>query len=376
MPFPANVPELTDGVVLLRAHRLTDADGIVEQSNDPASMRWTTVPRPYAVEQAHEFLALIESGWNDGRGNLHWAICAVADPERFLGTIDLREKPGGTAEVGFGLHPDGRGQGLMARAVRLLAGHYFTERGGRRLYWYAERGNWASWRVAWACGFRHHGLLPMKVAGLADVPGDPARDGWVASVGADDDLDRPVAPWYVPPVIEGEGIRLRPWRDSDGESAEDADHPGHFVPAGAIPTPANWDDWYLRRLGVMALGSSVNWCIADAASDRALGEALVFVHGGSLDAADTAELGYYLFPSARGRGAAKEAARMASAHAFASRDVGGLGLRRLVAETAADNVASNAVLEAAGFTRWGHEAAATAPDGSVGPADHWELLAP
>ena len=53
-----------------------------------------------------------------------------------------------------------------------------------------------------------------------------------------------------------------------------------------------------------------------------------------------------------------------------------MGLRRLMAETAADNAASNAILESVGFTKWGHEAAADAPDGSIGPADHWELLRP
>ena len=51
------------------------------------------------------------------------------------------------------------------------------------------------------------------------------------------------------------------------------------------------------------------------------------------------------------------------------------GLRRLVAETAADNEASNRVLAGAGFTVWGREEAADAPDGSVGPALHWERLA-
>ena len=63
MPFPGCVPELTDGVVRLRAHRPDDAEAIVEQSIDPESVRWTTVPRPYALEQAREFLAIIESGW-------------------------------------------------------------------------------------------------------------------------------------------------------------------------------------------------------------------------------------------------------------------------------------------------------------------------
>ena len=50
-------------------------------------------------------------------------------------------------------------------------------------------------------------------------------------------------------------------------------------------------------------------------------------------------------------------------------------MRRLVAETAADNAASNRVLERAGFTPWGREEAADAPDGSVVPAIHWERLA-
>ena len=42
-PFPACVPELTDGVVRLRAHRVEDVDRIVEQCVDEESIRWTTV---------------------------------------------------------------------------------------------------------------------------------------------------------------------------------------------------------------------------------------------------------------------------------------------------------------------------------------------
>ncbi|MCA0290077.1 MAG: GNAT family N-acetyltransferase [Actinobacteria bacterium] len=371
MAFPDVVPTLTDGVVLLRAHRPSDAEGIVAQSNDPASMRWTTVPRPYGMQQAQEFRTLIEDGWNAGTGNLHWAIAGAADPDEYLGTIDLRHGPGGTAEVGFGLHPAGRGRGLMSRAVRLLAGYYFGDLGGHRLYWYAARGNFASWRVAWACGFQHHGLLPQK---LAPAPGDPeavALDAWAASVGADDDLTKPKAPWFEPPTLESDGIRLRGWRDDDLAVAEPHDHPSHHVPERAIPTAETFEAWLMRRRELMSQGTSVNWCIADPATDEPVGEMLVFVHQGSMTDGDTAELGYFLKPSARGRGFASRATRLATAYALSP---DGLGLRRLVAETAADNAVSNRILESAGFTRWGHEAQATAPDGSVGPADHWERV--
>ena len=115
----------------------------------------------------------------------------------------------------------------------------------------------------------------------------------------------------------------------------------------------------------MAKGSSVEWCIADPSTDRALGSVVLFSRHGPID--DVAELGYQLFPSARGRGVAKAAARLAIAHALRPADEGGLGLRRLIAETAADNAASNAVLQAAGFTEFGREHAVDAlPDGSLG----------
>lgn len=369
MPFPESVPILTDGVVRLRAHSEADAERIVEQCTDPASLRWTQVPRGYTLEMAREWVGEIAKGWDEG-GDQLWAIEEVEGEHAglFLGSIDLRPRDAGRAETGFGLHPDGRGRGLMARALKLVCQYWF-DADGKRVDWYAERGNFASWGAARSAGFTFLTTLPEHVAhgegGLVD--------SWFGSLGRDDTME-PRAAWITPPVLEVDGIRLRPWRDSDGESAEEPNHPSHFVPAGAIPTAQTWSDWFLRRRLFMARGLSFNWCIADAETDVALGEALVFVHDGAILDSDTAELGYYLFPTARGRGAGKTAARLAVQHAFTRKEDGGMGLRRLVAETAADNAASNAILESAGFTKWGHEAAAQAPDGSIGPADHWELL--
>ena len=87
MPFPGCVPELTDGHVTLRAHRADDAERIVEQSTDPETLRWTTVPRPYALKDAREFLALIEREWTAPDGVRFWAITDAGDPEgRYRGT--------------------------------------------------------------------------------------------------------------------------------------------------------------------------------------------------------------------------------------------------------------------------------------------------
>lgn len=375
MPFPDSVPELTDGVVRLRAHRDADADRIVEQCQDPDTLRWTTVPRPYGPAEAQGFLRVIQQAWDAEGGVEHWAICEVGDPdEAFLGTIDLRPKPGGTADIGFGLHPQARGRGLMARALRLVAARHFEDRDGHRLYWYADRGNFGSWRVAWACGFIHHGLLPGHNAGLASDPSLLAADAWVASIGPSDDRDRPVAPWREAVVLEGRGIRLRPWRDADEAAVEAGDSPEHFVPPGADPTPSTFADWLLRRRERMARGQSTHWCIADAASDRALGDVMI----GELGAEDgSGELGYLLFPSARGRGAASIAAELVIGHAFTAEADGGRGLRRLTALTVGDNEPSAAVLERLGFTCWGTEPQfCRRADGSYDVARHWVLTAP
>ena len=369
MPFPACVPELTDGVVRLRAHRVEDVDRIVEQCNDPESIRWTTVPTPYHATMGHEWVAQIAKDWDTEGAPRLWAVTAADDPDGlFQGSIDVRPKGAGIASIGFGLHREGRGRHLMAGALR-LATQWWFDQGGVRMFWQANRGNFASWRVAWACGFTFHGTVPDLLPHR-----EKTVDGWTASVGRDDDLTRPAAPWREPVVLDGDGIRLRPWRDEDVEAIELDDTPEHFEPPGARRTPDNFPEWLQRRRAYMAQGFSTLWCIADAASDRALGS-VVLIEKDQEDGC--AELGYDLNPSARGRGAATIACRLVMGHAFAPVADGGLGMRKLSALTVGDNDASAAVLERLGFTQWGREPAFCArADGSLDAARHWALLTP
>lgn len=188
--FPECVPELSDGVVRLRAHATADIDRIVEQCTDPEFLRWTTAPRPYSREHAQEFLATIAAAWGEPDGHRYWAIERVDDAGRFAGTIDLRQRGQGGAEVGFGLHPDARGLGLMSRSLRLACRWWFDANDGRRIVWFARAGNEASWRVARACGFARHGDLPEYLP----HPDDGLVDAWVASLGVDDELTGSEAP--------------------------------------------------------------------------------------------------------------------------------------------------------------------------------------
>ncbi len=371
--FPQVVPVLGDDRIRLRAMSEVDLPLVVEQSHDPDSVRWTTVPRPYDLDTARAFLSLHTEGWADAAGTKHWAIEVLphdtAGGLPFAGIIDLRpDAKGGAWETGFVLHPGARGRGVMSTALRLAATWAF-DHGAPSLYWFAERGNFASWRVAHACGFTLHSTLPHRLA-ARDGSG---TDAWVASLLPDQPM-LPATAWIESPLIQDDGLRLRAIRDDDTAIAEPHDHPPHFLPARAVPTPQTFDDWLLRRREGMSLGRSINWCIADTTTDEALGEVLIFVHDGTLAAGGTAELGYAIRPSARGRGLARQAARLAADHALRPVAEGGRGLRRLVARTAADNEASNRVLRGAGFSVWGREEAADAPGGGVGPATHWERL--
>ena len=372
------VPVLTDGFATLRAHRLEDADAIVEQSTDPESLRWTTVPRPYTRDHAVEFIEGNLRDWESPTAKRSWAIEWVDDAgrTRFGGTIDLRPTAVASAgELGFGLHPEARGRGLMTRAVRLVTAYGFgTSVWGRplvRVHWRAIVGNWASRRAVWAAGFSFHGTIPDS---HPDPFGGPDALGtWTGSIGAGDTAAAQT-PWLVPPTIEADGLRLRPWRVEDIDAIEPRDDPEHWMPARGVLRRETFPTWLHERRERSAAGTAIDWCVADAATDRALGGVTLFSRGGPITG-DTAELGYQLFPSARGRGVAKAGARMAVAHALRTREEGGLGLRRLVAETAADNEASNAVLRSNGFVTFGREHAVDLhSDGSYGDGLYWELL--
>ncbi|MGV0372301.1 GNAT family N-acetyltransferase [Corynebacterium pilbarense] len=122
---------------------------IIATSNDPAMVRWTTVPHPYTGEHADEFLAAVPEGVE------RWAY--VLDG-RYAGSIELR--PGGV--LGYSTAPWARGRGLTTRALRLVAAHAYAS-GLQRLELHIAVGNAASRRAAEKAGFTYEDLLPDPV---------------------------------------------------------------------------------------------------------------------------------------------------------------------------------------------------------------------
>lgn len=374
--LPRQIPTLTDGVVTLRAPQDGDAPDAVEQSRDPVSRQWTTVPVPYDLEDARRYLRhLIPGGWES---DTEWGFVVEAtDPDtgaaRFAGSVSLRNHGGGRAEVAYGSHPWARGRGLMRRAVRLLLEWGFAEREVRTVLWLAYRGNWASRRLAWSLGFHVEGSLRKWVPQREEL-----RDAWVGTLLHGDPM-APATPWLDVPVIVGADLVLRP--------AEETDLP-RIVEGRADPMSARW-----LRTGAPGQSSSLSeaarellhvaeqsaaaeamtWVAADPRTDQLLGQVSLFALDQHHDAGC---LGYWVHPDARGRGVATQAARLAVRHGFVDIDDGGLGLRRLSAWAGVENSASRRVLERLGFTHTGvSRASLVRADGSAVDEATYDLLA-
>ncbi|MFF1818370.1 GNAT family N-acetyltransferase [Kribbella sp. NPDC058245] len=366
MRFPEDVPELTDDVVTLRAHTPADVDAVYEMCQDPAMQRWTTIPVPYTREDAVSFITeMVPEGWR----TLNYGAWAIEVEGRFAGSVSLHDGEGGVGEIGFSVAPWARGRGVMTRAAKLATRYAFDELDWHRMIWRAFVGNWGSRRVAWKAGFR----------GLVVVPGGGRARGvrydeWVATVGRDEELE-PQGNWWTAAELDGDGIRLRPFRADDAQRVMEAcsdERTQYWLPG--LPSPYELhhaEDFIESRKDLMAAGKAVAWVIADPVTDELLGNVTIFAMANGYG-----EIGYWMHPVGRGKNAMTNAVRLLAEHAFTPVDKGGLGCRRLVLQAAVGNTASAHVAEANGFTKVGiGRAAAPGREGRWDDDYIFELLA-
>ncbi|WP_446665405.1 GNAT family N-acetyltransferase [Flexivirga sp. B27] len=357
--------------IRLRPWREDDARWI--QEPDEASRLMVTRMQPTPSTYA-EWLRDREQQMAVGAG-IYWCIADAASDEP-LGYVQLRnldiDFTRGNGEIGYWLYPQARGRGIAGQAVELVREYAFGELGLHRLQAGTDIANFASARVLRRAGFRMWGIEQSVLAHDDRAPSDALNWELLAS----DDVDAQRVSPCVIPTIELDGLRLRPWRDDDVDGLPDeADALAkHYLPTGAHVDKATYPRWHARQRRFIDEGSVVGWCIADGPTDAPLGSISIFNIGEAT--VTSAEVGYWLFASGRGRGALGVAMEAVCSHAFTSTQDGGLGLTRLYAETDLDNVASQSVLRAAGFRKWGEDRQAyTAADGRITDGAYFELLA-
>lgn len=349
MQWPLNVPVLADGVVTLRAHTPDDLDRMLEMARDPDMVRWTAVAKPHDRAMSEQFaLEIIPAGWNDG-SMLAWAIEVEG---QYAGNVDIRGA-GPVVDIGFALHPDCRGHGVMKRAVALAVDHAFTERGKEVIHWRAQVGNLESLRVAHACGFELHGTVPGMLYERERV-----LDAWTGSIRfGDAPVPRTTWRWTT---LETPDFRLRPLEPKDDPRIREAlDDELSRRWLFARPDPFTLEHAAAERTKKWwnaAIGEACTWAVVDKETDDLLADVTLL----AIDEVTGAEVGYWSHPEARGRGVLKQALPAVIEHAL---DRNGLDLRRLTLYAAASNQGSNALALGAGFRQFGVQTLAARTDG-------------
>jgi RimJ/RimL family protein N-acetyltransferase len=158
-PAPLHWPSepLTDGVVVLDRMGEQDVEAIAVAGSDAEVVRWLPVPVPYTLADAREFLDVQRRAADAGE-LLNLAVRRVG-ASALAGSIGA-SFPGrrGECEIGYWVTPAARGEGLAARAVRVLARHVVTTLPVHRVELLVDPRNLASQRVCAAAGCTAEGL--------------------------------------------------------------------------------------------------------------------------------------------------------------------------------------------------------------------------
>ena len=338
---PGAQVELTDGDLLLRRWRPGDAKAVFESCQDPAIQRWTRVPLPYTLQDAHDFVGSDQARWRDGTPTFAMVDSRTGSLIGAMGVVTTSAD--GDAEVGYWVAPGVRGRGYATRGLVLLA-RWLFDQGVPRLVWHATVGNVGSRRVAESAGFVVEGT-----ARRGSVHRGERVDVWTASMLPSDlrpDHERhptQVKGWPTAPVrLRSERLLLREQREEDAPAllayARDPLariwDPEDTVDLEAAKERARWrTDWSSGDIAV--------WAIVDPDDTEIYGGIQIFdVSARSLHGT----VGYGLMPKARGRGLASEALRTVSDWAFGTTE-----LNRIQLSHAVENEGSCAVARSAGF---------------------------
>ncbi|PZO97523.1 MAG: GNAT family N-acetyltransferase [Dermacoccus nishinomiyaensis] len=150
--LPAELPNLGDGRVTLRAFVNDDVDLVRSVARDPLIPLITTVPASGSHDDALSYIARQHERLRTGAG---YSFAITDQHDQCIGNIGLwlSSIHQGRASTGYWLAPAFRGRGYAKRALAILSGWAETLEDVARLELYVEPWNEASWRCAEACGF-------------------------------------------------------------------------------------------------------------------------------------------------------------------------------------------------------------------------------
>lgn len=149
--WPDQQPELGEEPVILRAWRPDDAAAVYEACQDESLQEYTTVPVPYEMTHAEQFIASATEAWA-AHSDAYFAIVDADDV--LVGAITLMHVDDAQreAEVGYWVADWARGNRVARQAITTLGEWAITKLELERLVMKIQRENVPSIAAALAAG--------------------------------------------------------------------------------------------------------------------------------------------------------------------------------------------------------------------------------
>jgi RimJ/RimL family protein N-acetyltransferase len=158
--WPVSHPTLIDGDLLLRVWSAEDTDFVFTTCQESAIQEFTTVPVPYSLENAKEFIRSRVDGITK-EDSLDFVGCISGVPVLSV-SLHHVNKFDHAVEIGYWVASDFRGSGLGARAAKLISDFAFAI-GFRRVEALTDPENFGSQKTLTSAGFEFENILRQKL---------------------------------------------------------------------------------------------------------------------------------------------------------------------------------------------------------------------
>jgi RimJ/RimL family protein N-acetyltransferase len=145
---------IADGVVVLRQLREDDRAAVLDTMRDPLVRRWLNMPREPQGRDFDSLLRTVRSGWRTGE-RYDYVVTERGD-DVSLGAVIASRRHRDNYEIAYLARQEGRGRGLLTRAVTMLC-DALLDAGVGRLELRTHVDNLGSQALAERCGFTREG---------------------------------------------------------------------------------------------------------------------------------------------------------------------------------------------------------------------------
>lgn len=147
-PFPTLN---TERLVLRKMNIKPDVQAIFELLSNEENQRYLKRPLAQSLEEAKQHILRMNKGAEDDK----WLVWAIEKEEKLIGTICLWNfaTAQNSGEVGYELHPNFQGKGLMSEAMQAVIDYGINQIGLEQVRAITESKNAASIRLLEKHGF-------------------------------------------------------------------------------------------------------------------------------------------------------------------------------------------------------------------------------